>query len=316
MLFKSLALTAAVVGSAVAQRPSNESICDYYTTALLKNNTAANQLTLLTLVVNTAVIGNYTTPNVGIMVPGILAPGTFNGTDVNLAPYFSGALASTNTGGSSGMSVNFLDGGGADPLKMNKPANDTTSNQYILLTHLYEYFGTLLGCSMQGTSSDYVAYSGDESMYEVHKFMDLSAAEVGYFITQVALSGASFGVTAEDLQPVGTALSTLFGHRCSAATVVIPTQQSALQAICIDDTCPVAVTDANCTAYTMAAVEPVSANSSNIASSTAHGTATSTGSSSATATSSGAAATATKNAAAQLGVGMAAVAGGFAALLL
>jgi hypothetical protein len=35
MFFKTLALTAAV-GSAVAQRPSNTSICDYYTTALLK----------------------------------------------------------------------------------------------------------------------------------------------------------------------------------------------------------------------------------------------------------------------------------------
>jgi hypothetical protein len=57
MLFKALAVAAAI-GGAVAQRPNNTSICDYYTTALLKNNTAVNQKTLLTLVVNTAVIGN------------------------------------------------------------------------------------------------------------------------------------------------------------------------------------------------------------------------------------------------------------------
>ena len=57
MLFKYLAVAGAI-GTAVAQRPSNISICDYYTTALLTNNTAANQKTLLTLVVNTAVIGN------------------------------------------------------------------------------------------------------------------------------------------------------------------------------------------------------------------------------------------------------------------
>jgi hypothetical protein len=57
MLFIKLALVASI-GTVVAQRPSNISICDYYTTALLKNNTAANQKTLLTLVVNTAVIGN------------------------------------------------------------------------------------------------------------------------------------------------------------------------------------------------------------------------------------------------------------------
>ena len=68
-------------------------------------------------------------PNVGIKVPGILAPATVNGTYVNLAPYFTGMLASTNMGGSSGVSVNFLDGGGAAPLMMNMAANDTSSNQ-------------------------------------------------------------------------------------------------------------------------------------------------------------------------------------------
>jgi hypothetical protein len=63
--------------------------------------------------VNTAVIGNYTQPNVGIAVPGILNPnGTYEGRPVNLVPYFSGALVSTNVNGMA-RSVNFLDGGGA-----------------------------------------------------------------------------------------------------------------------------------------------------------------------------------------------------------
>lgn len=114
---------------AYGQRPANTPICDYYTTALLKKNNAENQYKLLELVVNTAVIGNYTQPNVGIAVAGILAPGQWNGTDVNLLPYFNGALASSNRGGSSGVSVNFLDDGGAAPLKENKPANGTSSNQ-------------------------------------------------------------------------------------------------------------------------------------------------------------------------------------------
>ena len=68
-------------------------------------------------------------PNVGIKVPGILAKGTVNGTEVNLLPYFNGGLKSTNQGGSMGVSVNFLDGGGAAPLMMNMAANDTMSNQ-------------------------------------------------------------------------------------------------------------------------------------------------------------------------------------------
>lgn len=59
-------LASAVTGAMAASRPMNTSICDYYTTALLKDNTPANQYKLLQLVVNTAVIGNYTMPNVGI----------------------------------------------------------------------------------------------------------------------------------------------------------------------------------------------------------------------------------------------------------
>lgn len=128
MIFKALALLAAV-GTAIAQRPNGTSICDYYTTALLKENNATNQYTLLTLVVNTVVIGNYTKPNVGIAVPGILAKGKYNGTDVNLLPYFNGGFNSTNRGGEKGESVNFLDDGGAVPLTLNKPANGTSSNQ-------------------------------------------------------------------------------------------------------------------------------------------------------------------------------------------
>ncbi|PQE09452.1 hypothetical protein CJF31_00004315 [Rutstroemia sp. NJR-2017a BVV2] len=147
--------TAVLLRTAIAQRPANISVCDYYTTALLKDNTAENQATLLTLLVNTAVIGNCKTyssriptvlfaqitriktnehipdtqPNTGIAVPGILAPGTYDGTQVSLAKYFNGNLASTNRGGSEGVKVNFLDGGGAVPLTKNLAADDKGSNQ-------------------------------------------------------------------------------------------------------------------------------------------------------------------------------------------
>lgn len=129
---KLLAVLNAFIAAAVAGgRPASESICDYYTTALLKDDTAANQELVLTLVVNTAVIGNYSGSgiNVGVAVPGILTPGVYNGEHVNLLPYFDGELASTNTGGHCGASVNFLDGGGAAALMMNKPAFSKSSNQ-------------------------------------------------------------------------------------------------------------------------------------------------------------------------------------------
>lgn len=227
-------------GASLAQRPAETSICDYYTGALLMNNTAANQMTLLTLLVNTAVIGNYTMPNVGVSVPGILNPnGTFNGTAVNLVPYFSGELASTNNGGAAGESVNFLDGGGAAPLLLNMPAEDNTSKQYALLTHLYQYFGVLLGCTMIG-QADFPSYGGDLSMYEVHKFMVLNSAEMGYFITQVALSAASFGVAEADIAAAGTALNGAFNNRCGAAIVVVPETAAAFQSVCTDESCPLA----------------------------------------------------------------------------
>lgn len=57
MRFTTLA-AAAMATVAVA----DDSICDKYTKALLMNNTAANQATLLTLIVNTVVIGNCKPP--------------------------------------------------------------------------------------------------------------------------------------------------------------------------------------------------------------------------------------------------------------
>lgn len=160
-------LILAAVSSVFGQRPSNTSICDYYAKALFNESSATTQKTLLTALVNTAVIGNYTQPNLNA-VPGILAPGTYNSTKVNLLQYFDGSLKSTNTGKDSGVSVNFLDGGGAAPLKKNKPANSHDSAQYALLTHLYSYFGLLLGCS-DVAKPGFSAYKGDKSMYEVHK---------------------------------------------------------------------------------------------------------------------------------------------------
>lgn len=62
MHYKTFIAALAAASTAAAQRPEDTPICDYYTTALLKNNTAENQLTLLTLLVNTVVIGNCKSP--------------------------------------------------------------------------------------------------------------------------------------------------------------------------------------------------------------------------------------------------------------
>ncbi|KAK5742974.1 hypothetical protein LTR17_002986 [Elasticomyces elasticus] len=249
----------ALAGQAVAQRPDNTSVCDYYVTALLKDNNATNQEALVRLVVNTAVIGNFTPNDANINVPGILGQNqTYNGTKVNLLPYFDGSLASSNRGGKEGVAINFLDDGGAKPLTKGKPK---------LMTHLYEYFGILLGCSLVGKPG-YPAYEGAISMYPVHKFMALDPYDFGYFVEQVALSAASFGVAQADLEYVGTALNGLFGHRCSGMDTFMPGATPALEAICITDDCPQAA-NASCSSYEKV-VEPKHANGSAVASGTHH----------------------------------------------
>jgi hypothetical protein len=107
----------------------------------------------------------------------------------------------------------------------------------------------------------YPNYSGDNSMGDVHKFMDLNPMQLGYFITQVGLSAASFGVTMDDVTTVGMALNSLFGYRCSAPAMVIPNTPPETQAICQDKSCPLAP-NANCSAYGNA-VAPTSVNATN-----------------------------------------------------
>jgi hypothetical protein len=120
----------------------------------------------------------------------------------------------------------------------------------MLLEHLYQYFGGLLGCSMMGMDG-FPAYQGSSNMGKVHRFMDLNTAQLGYFITQVGLSAASFGVATADVTAVGMALGNAFGKRCSAAVAIPATAAPATQAICQAASCPIA-DNATCAAYTPA----------------------------------------------------------------
>lgn len=144
--------------------------------------------------------------------------------------------------------------------------------------------------------------------------MDLSAAEVGYFIQQVGMSAASFGVTDADVMAVGTALSSIFDVRCGPPTTVIPAQGAQLQSICIDETCALSP-NATCSSYN-ATMEPAAVNTtmSSNGTSTMSGSATMTSSMS---TSTGSSpATVSKAAGATFGTSFVAVAGGlFAAFL-
>ncbi|KAG9640190.1 hypothetical protein KCU64_g13058, partial [Aureobasidium melanogenum] len=110
-------------------------------------------------------------------------------------------------------------------------------------------------CSATGFPS----YAGFGSQASVHRFMDLSAAEVGYFIEQVALAASSFGVSQDDIATVGKALNSIFNVRCAPPTTVIPAQGAQLQSICQDETCPLAP-EPTCAAYP-ATMKPAMSNS-------------------------------------------------------
>ena len=104
-----------------------------------------------------------------------------------------------------------------------------------LLTHLYEFFGALLGCQ-------YISrYAGFTSMYNVHKFMNLNTSDIGYFIQEVGYAALSFGVDPNDLVPVAQTLGDLFGQRCTPPISVLGGSVPAeLQSICIDPGCATA----------------------------------------------------------------------------
>ncbi|PHH87805.1 hypothetical protein CDD83_8382 [Cordyceps sp. RAO-2017] len=242
MRFSVLALSAAAaaVNAQNPQQPGGASICDRYTQLLLRDNSPQSQQKLLTMLVNTALIGNYTQPNVGVRVPGILTAGESEGQRVDLMPYFNGARPSTNTGGQQGESVNFLDGGGAEPLRRNLPANDNRSRQFVLMTHLYSFFGSILRCSTQGAPG-FDQYNGRASMFEVHQFMGLNHAEISYFVQQVGLAAASFGVHRADVDAIANQLNGVFNVRCGQPAAVVPGQGPQPQSICTDPhACPAA----------------------------------------------------------------------------
>lgn len=117
-----------LISFVLAQRPSNTTICDYYSSSILGASTAANQKLLMTLLINTVVLGNYTTPNTGISVHGFASPAVYNGTKIALLPYFTPELLSTNKGGDVGVGVAFLDDGGAVPLQHNMSSSGNATS--------------------------------------------------------------------------------------------------------------------------------------------------------------------------------------------
>ena len=88
--------------------------------------------------------------------------------------------------------------------------------------------------------------------------MDLSAAEMGFFIDQAVRGLLSFGFESPDAQFVNATLTAVFNKRCAPAAAVVPANVTALQAICVAPDCALSPND-TCSAYA-SAVPPIVAN--------------------------------------------------------
>ncbi|RFU27312.1 hypothetical protein B7463_g9032, partial [Scytalidium lignicola] len=233
------------------ERPNTTTPCDYYAEKIGGSNTAANQQLAMALVLHSALLGPYSKYNTVTVsnFTGALVPTTFNGEYVDLRGYFNAAFASTNTGKDHGEAVNFWDDGGMEAALQTKPGNgNPNANQDRFYTHVYSYFGTFLGCSHIG-SKELSAYAGKASMYEVHKYMDINAAKMAFFIDQAVRGLLSIGFTDSDAEFVNRTLDMTFNKRCAPATPVVPVEAGPqLQAICVAPDCALSVND-TCPAY-------------------------------------------------------------------
>ena len=225
--------------------PSNTTMCDKYA---FKNDT---QLAWITRLINLAFVGDYT-PVQGPKWPEV-ANGTYQGTglldpkarykdpcdvveDINLLQYFDGSLMSTNRGGNA-VALSFLDGGGIDALRQNVPAFNTSSNQYRMLVGFYQYFGYFFGC----TDGSVPLYNGSASQSSIHRFMNLPAPYVHYFIHNIVDAAQTLGVPGVDVVThvgdgisIGIALDNVFNKKCSPPQKVVDSQPADLQSVCGD----------------------------------------------------------------------------------
>ncbi|KAJ4399623.1 hypothetical protein N0V91_009275 [Didymella pomorum] len=228
---------------------SDVSICDTYSTSVLGSASPKNQHLLMTLFVNTALVGNYTTPNTGVAVNGIMWPGEWKDEAVDLMPWFNGALASSNPcpeDCGQGVSVNWLDSGGPDALRRNRTSDAVGTNQFYFVTHLTQYFGYLLSCSSFGTS--YQRYNGSTNMYHIHKYMSYNNAQESYTNQQFFLSALSLGFSQRHAHQIWGMLFGLFSQRCEKPNSIPRWAEPTPQSICIDYDCPLAM-DAACELY-------------------------------------------------------------------
>ncbi|KUJ10440.1 uncharacterized protein LY89DRAFT_626981, partial [Mollisia scopiformis] len=225
---------------ALAQRPSDASLCDYYAIQQFGVNTTTTQFNLVQSILALAFAGPSGLSKVSSDITGIFNPGTYQSTNVDLGPWFNGSIDSTNVNGQAS-SVNWIDGGWKAPLTAflaGKTSSISLIHSSEFFTHQFSAFNNLIGCSEPAPVPPQIT----RNLAYVHKFMDLNHTEIGHFINQITLSAAYFGFAEEDSDELNTQMNAVFNVRCSPA---VGTQ---LYSLCQDETCPLAP-NPNCAVY-------------------------------------------------------------------
>ncbi|KAM4065792.1 hypothetical protein HRG_011588 [Hirsutella rhossiliensis] len=236
-----------LLGSQVlAERPSDQSICDYYASQRFGGNNSTTQLRLMQGIVAYAYAGGSTVPFAEENSTGIFNPGRFNDRDVFLRPWFNGSKATTNLNDHA-VGVDWLDGGGTAPLIAFLNGSTATAeiksgtNQDTLFSHWYVAFGKIYGCSrvknfLENTFTPLTpAY--------VHKYMDLNQTHIGYFIDQLITASKYYGFSDTDAATLSTYMNARYNTRCS------PPIDGQLYSICLAKDCPLAAPNAQCDVY-------------------------------------------------------------------
>lgn len=202
-------------------RPSNVSVCDYYSSMQYGYNlTAQQQLDWVTSVQLRGLFGNYTSNNIN--VTGSLNPGVFDNRAVpGLLSYVDGTAGPT-------INVYGFATSGIDVQLTNH-----------VRTHAVTFLAEHLGCSLQGTSDVFAKYNGPKSLYGVHEFMRFDSTDIGYFVQELGLSLLSHNVSKTDVDGFGAKVMEMFGHRCVPAFPVVPGYEPNLQSICTTPDCPI-----------------------------------------------------------------------------
>ncbi|KAM5520455.1 hypothetical protein FOXYSP1_14345 [Fusarium oxysporum f. sp. phaseoli] len=247
----------------LADRPPNQSVCDYYAAQRYGESNSTTQLRLMQSIVAYAYAGGSSLPHAESNSTGIFNHGQFEGQNVYLRPWFDGSNATTNLN-EQAVVVDWLDGGGTAPLIAFLNGSTATAeikngtNQYKLFSHWYYVFGKIYGCSHVKEFLE-TSFTPLTPAY-VHKFMNLNQTHIGYFIDQFITASKYYGFSDTDAATLSTFMNARYNIRCS------PPVDGQLYAICLAKDCPLAAPDAECDMYS--SIPPYGVNNTAIPSGT------------------------------------------------